>query len=286
MAALSFEQSGAGEAAVGPLPLAAVQQLCCDCGFVKPGADASKPLAQRADTATFFKVLGVNSVSAFRALFYAQRVPAPRPGQAPPPPAPRKSLLAAKTGAPAVRCGPRASVMRARARPRARAERGSAFSARAQEARQEAAAKSYDVPDVSQFASLAAAFESLKWRIIPRPGGATMKPDDYYALYGAPKSWLIFVRCNALTRVVAMAARCAPPAPCPPAPAAKQQAEAGDNVAEKPMWAETGGLDFDGRERWEAWARLKGSSKAEAQRAFCEAYGRALSREADNFRRF
>ena len=71
-----------------------------------------------------------------------------------------------------------------------------------------------------------------------------------------------------------------------PSAAAKQQAESGDNAAEKPMWAETGGLDFDGRERWEAWTKLAGTSKADAQRAFCEAYARAMSREADNFRRF
>ena len=68
--------------------------------------------------------------------------------------------------------------------------------------------------------------------------------------------------------------------------AAKQQAENGDNPAEKPMWGETGGLDFDGRERWEAWTKLAGTSKADAQRAFCEGYARAKSREADNFRRF
>jgi hypothetical protein len=30
----------------------------------------------------------------------------------------------------------------------------------------------------------------------------------------------------------------------------------------------------------------QGLSKADAQKAFCEAYARALSREADNFRRF
>ncbi len=52
------------------------------------------------------------------------------------------------------------------------------------------------------------------------------------------------------------------------------------------MWAETGGLDFDGRERWEAWTKLAGMSRLDAQRAFCEAYARAMSREADNFRRY
>ena len=73
------------------------------------------------------------------------------------------------------------------------------------------------------------------------------------------------------------------------------------------MWAATGGLDFDGRERWEAWQKMKvraqpwgltaltaltacvprqGMSKAEAQKAFCETYGRAQSRQEENFRRF
>ena len=38
---------------------------------------------------------------------------------------------------------------------------------------------------------------------------------------------------------------------------AKQQVENGDVTGEKPMWAATGGLDFDGRERWEAWSKLQ-----------------------------
>ena len=76
------------------------------------------------------------------------------------------------------------------------------------------------------------------------------------------------------------------------------------------MWAATGGLDFDGRERWEAWNKMQvrplatwhvartrtaltacararqGMSKADAQKAFCNAYGRAQSRPDDNFRKF
>jgi hypothetical protein len=101
MSLVSWDQSGTGEAAVGPLSLEAVQQLCCDSGFVKAGAASDKPLAQRADSAAFFKALGVNSLSAFRARFYAQRIAAPRPGDAPPPPAPRKKPAA--SAAPAVR---------------------------------------------------------------------------------------------------------------------------------------------------------------------------------------
>ena len=100
MGPLSFDQSGGGPVAVGPLTLTEVQQLCVDCGFAKAGVDASKPLALRADTAELFKVLGVNSLSAFRELFYNSRVQQPKPGQAPPPPAPKKQASAA---APAVR---------------------------------------------------------------------------------------------------------------------------------------------------------------------------------------
>ncbi len=31
----------------------------------------------------------------------------------------------------------------------------------------------------------------------------------------------------------------------------------GDNTAERPMWAEKGGLDFEGRARWDAWSANK-----------------------------
>ncbi len=79
MAALTFEQSGAGVSAAGPLPLEAVQQLALSCGFVK-SADGSKPLAQRVDMHAFFKAVGVNSLSAFRAAFYANRMAPPKPG--------------------------------------------------------------------------------------------------------------------------------------------------------------------------------------------------------------
>ena len=108
------------------------------------------------------------------------------------------------------------------------------------------------VPDVSEFAKLKETWESAhKWRIIPRPGGATMKPADFYTLY-----------------------------------ACVQQAIVGDVVGEKPMWAETGGLDFDGRERWEAWERLKGTSSQAAKELFCQTYGVAMAREAENFRKY
>lgn len=44
-----------------------------------------------------------------------------------------------------------------------------------------------------------------------------------------------------------------------------QQAVAGDNSTERPMWADKGGLDFEGRARWDAWAALKGVEAEQAR---------------------
>ncbi|KAF6263193.1 hypothetical protein COO60DRAFT_1470403 [Scenedesmus sp. NREL 46B-D3] len=38
--------------------------------------------------------------------------------------------------------------------------------------------------DAVEFDTLADAFQGLKWRMISKPGGATVKPDDFYRLYG------------------------------------------------------------------------------------------------------
>lgn len=51
MGVLSFELSGLGENAAGPLDLAAVQQLALDAGFAKPDVGDDKPLSVRADRA-------------------------------------------------------------------------------------------------------------------------------------------------------------------------------------------------------------------------------------------
>lgn len=42
----------------------------------------------------------------------------------------------------------------------------------------------------------------------------------------------------------------------------------GDNTAERPMWAERGGLDFEGRSRWDAWTAIKGLDKDKAKLRF------------------
>ena len=55
------------------------------------------------------------------------------------------------------------------------------------------------------------------------------------------------------------------------------QATKGDNDTERPMWAEKGGLDFEGRARWDAWTAVKGTSHAKAMlqfvkvRVYCKA---------------
>ena len=46
------------------------------------------------------------------------------------------------------------------------------------------------------------------------------------------------------------------------------QAEKGDNTSERPMWAEKGGLDFDGRAKWDAWAAVKGSKPEKSKLSF------------------
>lgn len=43
------------------------------------------------------------------------------------------------------------------------------------------AAQSYDV---AEFQALTEKYDKLNWRILSKPGGATMKPDEYYTLYG------------------------------------------------------------------------------------------------------
>ena len=106
---------------------------------------------------------------------------------------------------------------------------------------------------MSEFPTLAAEWTEKKWRMLPKPGGAVMKPEDWYVLWGA-----------------------------------QQQVERGDNRDEKPMWAPHGGLDFDGRERWEKWERYKGMDADAARLEFVKAYGKAMSEERAklNFRAY
>jgi|TARA_B100001142_G_scaffold249868_1_gene249894 acyl-CoA-binding protein len=54
------------------------------------------------------------------------------------------------------------------------------------------------------------------------------------------------------------------------------------------MWAETGGMDFTGREKWKAWMALRGADVHQAKEAFCQSYGRAMApeRKEINFRKY
>lgn len=46
------------------------------------------------------------------------------------------------------------------------------------------------------------------------------------------------------------------------------QATKGDNQEERPMWAEKGGLDFEGRAKWDAWTAVKGTPGNKAMLMF------------------
>lgn len=111
----------------------------------------------------------------------------------------------------------------------------------------------WPVPDVSEYEELASSWEEKKWRMLPKPGGAVVKPEDWYVLFGFQK-----------------------------------QVEEGNIKDEKPMWASHGGLDFDGRERWEKRTAAKGLSADAAKLKFCQAYGKAMSEERNalNFRKY
>ncbi|GIL53405.1 hypothetical protein Vafri_9027 [Volvox africanus] len=90
---------------------------------------------------------------------------------------------------------------------------------------------------VEDFSRLTAHYEKLNWRMVSKPGGATVKPDDFYRLY-----------------------------------ALHMQAMQGDNNNERPMWAERGGLDFEGRARWDAWSALRGTDPGRARLRFVKLF--------------
>ena len=91
--------------------------------------------------------------------------------------------------------------------------------------------------DAKEFDKLVEKYEKLNLRIISKPGGATVKPDDFYLLYGY-----------------------------------HMQVTQGDNTSERPMWAEKGGLDFEGRAKWDAWTNVKGMPADKAKLEFVKLY--------------
>lgn len=54
------------------------------------------------------------------------------------------------------------------------------------------------------------------------------------------------------------------------------QVAKGDNIAERPMWAEKGGLDFDGRAKWDAWTAVKGFKPEKAKINFVKVSAQAF----------
>lgn len=113
-----------------------------------------------------------------------------------------------------------------------------------------AALAAFPTIDEALYSSLSSGLEALKWRTIPRPGGATMKPEAYYSLAGA-----------------------------------RAQADKGDVSGEKPMWAPQGGLDFDGRALYDAHERLGGMDATAAKRVFLATHAAAL-KDPENWRRY
>lgn len=130
-------------------------------------------LAQTADVASLFATMSVNSLSAFKKVFLANELSAPTPGQPYTYPPPRGaaspaaapasaaagSAVAGPGGSPAH--GQEAAVQSADDTPLASLESDDAVS------------KAYD--------ELKGGWEALKWRMLPRPGGAVMKPDKFCA---------------------------------------------------------------------------------------------------------
>ena len=91
-------------------------------------------------------------------------------------------------------------------------------------------------------------YEKLKWRYIQRPGGQAIRPDAYYACYGATR-----------------------------------HLKDGDNADSAPVWREDGSIDYGGRAKWDAWDACKGMTKERAKIVFAKAMRLALANPAENF---
>ena len=94
-----------------------------------------------------------------------------------------------------------------------------------------------DAYDPEEYEELKTGYESLKWKLIRKPGGQSVKYEAYYRLYGL-----------------------------------HMQAEQGDNATDRPEWAEKGGIDFAGRAKWDAWKALAGKSREDAKHDFVKEF--------------
>ncbi|KAK3262498.1 hypothetical protein CYMTET_28651 [Cymbomonas tetramitiformis] len=210
--AVTFDLSGEGEI---PITLVDIQTLAIEMGYAKPNVDPSKPLTARANMKDFFDMYGVKALTNFKKRFYTEKLAPIPPGGTPMlPPSKKKDEAQEEFKA----------IKKVEVDPST-------------------------IPDVAQYAELTQKVAGLKWRVISRPGGATMKPNDFYRLM-----------------------------------ACITQVDKGDNTTEKPMWADHGGLDFDGRESWDAWTALKGKSAEDAKKTFCLTWAEAHADSKTNFR--
>jgi len=157
--------------------------------------------------------------------------------------------------------------------------------------------------DVARFAGLTAKAPKLKWRLESKPGGATLKPDAFYLLTALaaqarrPLSPSASSLPSSSVRTLIFFfppfpsfAPASPPLPPPlfsfrptyppralssTPPAPPLQAANGDDPSERPMWAEKGGLDFEGRALWDARASLRGKGPAECKALYVKTYWEA-----------
>eukprot|EP00241_Pyramimonas_parkeae_P011206 CAMPEP_0114250264 /NCGR_PEP_ID=MMETSP0058-20121206/14602_1 /TAXON_ID=36894 /ORGANISM="Pyramimonas parkeae, CCMP726" /LENGTH=196 /DNA_ID=CAMNT_0001363903 /DNA_START=218 /DNA_END=808 /DNA_ORIENTATION=- len=196
------------------MTLSDVQELALQLGYGKAGVASNKPLGARVNMGPFFDQYGVKAFSNFKKKFFSEPLRPIAPGGTP-------MVSSSKNDDDA-----KVETVRVEVKPE-------------------------DIPSVDKYDELVASYPSLKWRVISRPGGATMKPTDFYRLNACVK-----------------------------------QVVEGDNTSEKPMWAAHGGLDFDGRENWDQWTKLKGLSTLQAKEEFCKVYAEAQAVPKENFRMY
>ena len=208
---IDFSKSGVPRAA-NAFTLRDLQETCVAKGFKKADADSSKPLAQVADVHTFFTSLGVTSMSTFKKRFNEEKLPDPYPGMTPliaekVSARARRTTTSERTSRPVVSreateglfyfrnrfCSrpklrpkpkpkpkpkpppPPPSVPRS---PHPALRPPPLLLARAQD-KPKVEKITWDVPDVSEYYTLAGEWENMKWKLLPKPGGAVMKPEDW-----------------------------------------------------------------------------------------------------------
>mmetsp|Transcript_2319 Transcript_2319/g.4712 ORF Transcript_2319/g.4712 Transcript_2319/m.4712 type:complete len:154 (-) Transcript_2319:1567-2028(-) len=141
---LDFAQSGQGEI---PMTLSDVQELALQLGYGKAGVASNKPLGARVNMGPFFDQYGVKAFSNFKKKFFSEPLRPIAPGGTP-------MVSSSKNDDDA-----KVETVRVEVKPE-------------------------DIPSVDKYDELVASYPSLKWRVISRPGGATMKPTDFYRLNG------------------------------------------------------------------------------------------------------